>query len=82
MIHLRLLILASRVVCGGIPIMSMVSILASHGHTVCTYGADGVFLVKKMCILPHTFDEELFSKNFMIDKRSNAHFDYIKYVII
>ena len=47
MMHLRLSILASRVVCGSIPDMSMVSVVASHGHTVRTYSADGMFLVQK-----------------------------------
>ena len=45
--HLRLSILESRVVCGGIPVMSMVSVVASNGHTVRTYAADGIFLVQK-----------------------------------
>ena len=33
--------------CGVIPVMSMVSVVASHGHTMRTYGADGIFLVQK-----------------------------------
>ena len=61
--HLSLSISETRVVCGGIPFISMVSVVASHGHHVRTYGADGIFLVKKLCILPNTFDEGFFSKN-------------------
>ena len=70
--HLRLSVLASRVVCGGIPVMSMVSVVASHGNTLRTYAADGIFLVPKVCILLHTFDEGFFSKN-IHDRQKKQH---------
>ena len=47
MVNLRLSILASRVVCGGITIIYMVSVVAYHGHTVHTYGSDEIFSVQK-----------------------------------
>ena len=53
MMHLRLSVLASRVVCGGIPVVSMVSVVDYCGHTVRTYGADGVFLVQKLYLTVH-----------------------------
>ena len=74
MMHLRLSVLASRVVCGGIPVMSMVPVLASDGHIMCTYGADGIFSIQKTVHLTAHFGEGFFSKFFMIDKRSNTHF--------
>ena len=41
----------------------MASVVASHVHTVRTYGADVIVLVlKKLWILPHTFNESFFSK--------------------
>ena len=43
--YLSLLTLETRVVCGGIPVMYMVSVVASHGNTVRTYGSDGILLV-------------------------------------
>ena len=45
--HLRLSVSSTRVVCGGIPVMPMESVVASHGHTVRIYGADGIFLVQE-----------------------------------
>ena len=47
MMHLKLSISASSVVCGGIPVMSMVSVVAYHGNTMRTNGADGIFVVLK-----------------------------------
>ena len=73
MMHLRLSVLESRVVCGGITVMPMVSVVASDGHSVRTYGADGIFWCQKLCILPHTLVEDSFQKTFMIDKISNTH---------
>ena len=63
MMHIRISDLSSRVVCGGIPVMSMLSVVASDGHTVRTYGADGIFLVEKLCILPHTLVKASFQKS-------------------
>ena len=74
MMHLRLSFLASRLVCGGILVITMVSVVASDGHTVRTYGADGIFLVPKTVHLTAHFGEGFFSKIFMIEKISNAHF--------
>ena len=71
MMHLMISVLASRVVYGGIPVMSMVSVVASDGHTMRTYGADGKFLVPKTVHLTAHFGECFFSKTFMIDKRRN-----------
>ena len=73
MMHLRLSFLASRVVCGGISVISMVSVVASDGHTVLTYGVDGIFLFQKYVHLTAHFGEGFFKK-IMIDKRRNAHF--------
>ena len=47
MVHFKLSILSSRVVCGGIPVMSMVLVVASNGPTMHTYGDDGICLVQK-----------------------------------
>ena len=63
MIHLRLSVLASRVVYGGIPVMSIVLVVASDGHTLQTYGADWIFLVQKTVHITAHFGEGLFSKN-------------------
>ena len=65
--------MAIRVMCGGITVMSMVSVVDSNGSTVRTYGDDGMSLVQKTVHLTAQFGEGLFSKIFMIDKRSNAH---------
>ena len=73
-IHLRISILASRVVCGGIPVMSMVSVVSSHGHTVRTYAADRIFLVQNNCASYRTRLMKTSFKNiFMVDKRRNTH---------
>ena len=74
MMHLRLSVLSIRLVCEGIPVMSMVSAVASYGHTVRTYGADGIYLVQKTVHPTAHFGEGFFSKIIMVDKRSNAHF--------
>ena len=52
--------------------MSMVSVVAFHGNTLRTYADDGIFLVPKVCILLHTFDEGLFSKN-IHDRQKKQH---------
>ena len=50
-------------VCEGTPVMSMVSLVASHGSSVRTHGADDIFLGGKLCILLYMFDEGFFSKD-------------------
>ena len=59
-------------VCGDIPVISMVSVVPPHGHTIRTYGADGIFLVQKLCILLHTFVLGFFSKN-IHDRQNKQH---------
>ena len=63
MMNLRLSVLACRVVCGGIPVMYMFSEVDFDGHTVRTYGAEGIFLVQKTVHLTSHFGKGLFSKN-------------------
>ena len=63
MMHLRLSLLASRMVCGGTPVMSMVPVVVSYGHTLRTYAADGILLAQKTVHLTAQFGEGLFSKN-------------------
>ena len=62
MMHLKLSVLASRVVCGGIPVIYMVSVVAFDGPTVRTYGADRIFLVQKTVHLTAHFCEGFFKK--------------------
>ena len=63
MMYLRLSVLKSRVVCGGIPVMYIFSVVDFYGHTVRTYGAEAIFLVQKTVHLTAHFGEGLFSKN-------------------
>ena len=74
MMHLRLSFLSSRLVCGGIPVMSMVSVVSSNSQNMRTYGADWVFWSKTLCILPHTLVKAPLQNIFIVYKRSNAYF--------
>ena len=49
MAHFKISIPSSRVVCGGIPVMSIVPVVASNRPTMHTYGDDGICLVQKNC---------------------------------
>ena len=63
MMYLRLSVLASRVLCGGIPVISMVSVVDYDGCTLRTYGADGIIMIQKNVHLTAHFGDSFFSKN-------------------
>ena len=63
MMNSRLSVLANRALCVGIPVIYMVSVVASGGHTMLTYGTDGIFLVQNTVHLTAHFGGGFFSKN-------------------